>query len=65
MINEQKIGMVILNYNDSETVKAYYQLIKQYQSIDPVSYTHLDVYKRQLLSWGMLGDLLIRKTMNF
>ena len=36
MINEQKIGMVILNYNDSETVKAYYQLIKQYQSIDHI-----------------------------
>ena len=36
MITGKKIGMVILNYNDSQTVKEYYHLIKEYHSIDHI-----------------------------
>lgn len=36
MILNKKIGMVILNYNDSETVEEYYNLIKDYHSIDRI-----------------------------
>ena len=31
----------------------YLWSMKQGDSINPVSYTHLDVYKRQLLHWGL------------
>ena len=28
------------------------RLVKEHYSVDAVSYTHLDVYKRQVLQWG-------------
>lgn len=36
MINGKKIGMIVLNYNDSQTVEEYYHLIKDYQSLDHI-----------------------------
>lgn len=36
MINGKKIGIVILNYNDSNTVKEYYGLIQNYHSLDHI-----------------------------
>lgn len=36
MINGKKIGMIVLNYNDSQTVEEYYHLIKDYRSLDHI-----------------------------
>ena len=47
------------NPNDSVQAEEYARLRQWASNIDPVSYTHLDVYKRQAENCG--GKVKIRK----
>ena len=51
MEDEQAMGKVILNKTDKDTKKPM-------KGVESVSYTHLDVYKRQVLLYGKITDFL-------
>ena len=45
------IGNLLDAYDDLHSFLAPFRLLQQIAGDDPVSYTHLDVYKRQGRSW--------------
>ena len=56
-INSVEDLKVLDNYNFSGSVDAYGTAFCVEHSFNPVSYTHLDVYKRQGQQTGKIGNL--------
>ena len=55
----------IFGYPGACTIDISDELYKQdYTKVIPVSYTHLDVYKRQVWNWRVRWNFLIRVSIN-
>ena len=54
---------LMLNLNDNALIESpsgnFFHSLNMYQTVQPVSYTHLDVYKRQIMDMQTEGDTTV------